>query len=62
MQKLTSPFDIAEDMVKIEIPEAEYDNTTQTRYDMANPVLAITWNATQTYDSYGKPKDSDNDK
>jgi hypothetical protein len=57
-----SPFDIAEDLLTIELPESTYDSNTQTRYDVVNPVLAITWSATQTFDSSGKPKDSDNDK
>ena len=62
MQTQTSPFDIAEDLVKIELPEAEYDNNTQTRFDISNPTLAITWNATQTFNSNGTPRDSDNDQ
>ena len=62
MQTLTSPFDIAEDVVTIELPEAEYNNNTQTRFDSSNPVRTITWNATQTFDSKGAPRDSDNDK
>lgn len=61
MQTLTSPFDIAEDVTKIEIPETEYNINTQTRFDIANTILAITWNQTQTYDGTGKPRDSDND-
>ena len=62
MQTQTSPFDIAEDLVKIELPEAEYDNNTQTRFDISNPTLATTWNATQTFNSNGTPRDSDNDQ
>lgn len=62
MQTLTSPFDIAEDVVTIELPEAEYNNNTQTRFDIANPILATTWNTTQTFDTKGAPKDKDNDK
>jgi hypothetical protein len=61
MQTLTSPFDLAEDLVTIEIPEDEYNNNTQTRFDVADPVLSITWNATQTFNSNGTPRDSDND-
>ncbi|MBE0675471.1 MAG: hypothetical protein IH591_12490 [Bacteroidales bacterium] len=62
MDTKISPFDIAEDVLTIELPESEYDNNTQTRYDVVNPVLAITWGQTQTFDINGKPKDSDNDK
>lgn len=62
MNTKISPFDIAEDVLTIELPESKYDNNAQTRYDVVNPVLAITWGQTQTFDSSGKPKDSDNDK
>ncbi len=62
MEKLTSPLDIAEDIVKIELPEVEYNNNTQTRFDVINPILAVTYNATQTFYNGGKPRDSDNDQ
>jgi len=62
MKNLVSPFDLAEDVIAIDLPENEYDSKTQTRYDVVNPVLAITWGQTQTFDIHGKPKDSDNDK
>ena len=61
MKTQTSPFDIAEDLVTIDLPEDEYNKNTQTRFDIANPILATTWNATQTFDSKGQPRDSDND-
>lgn len=57
-----SPFDIAEDLLTIELPDSKYDSNTQTRYDVVDPILAITWNGTQTFDSSGRPKDSDNDQ
>lgn len=62
MNTKISPFDIAEDLLTIELPDSKYDSKSQKRYDVVDPVLAITWNATQTFDSSGKPKDSDNDK
>ena len=57
-----TPFDIAEDVTAIQLPESEYNNNTQTRFDMLNPTLSITRNTTQTFDSKGLPKDRDDDK
>lgn len=62
MKTLTSPFDIAEDLVSIKLPDSEYNQETQTRFDMTDPLHATTYNATQTFDHLGKPKDNDNDK
>jgi hypothetical protein len=62
MQTKTTPFDIAEDVVTIELPKAEYNFDTQTRFDVVNPILAVTWNTTQTFGTKGEPRDSDNDK
>lgn len=61
MYKQTSPFDIAEDVVTVELPELNYDKKTQTRYNRFDPVAGTTWNATQTFSSSGQPRDSDND-
>lgn len=62
MNSKISPFDIAEEVSTIELPDSKYDSINQIRYDVVNPVLAITWGQTQTFDSLGKPKDSDNDQ
>lgn len=61
MNTKISPFDIAEDLLTIELPDSKYNSNTQTRYDVVDPVLAITWHATQTFDNSGKPVDRDND-
>jgi hypothetical protein len=60
-EKLT-PFDIAEDTIKIVIPESEYNIKSQVRFDKIDPVLSITRNATQTFDIHGRPNDNDDDK
>jgi hypothetical protein len=62
MKTLQSPFDIAEPLVKINLPEQEYDRVTQMRFDMVDPLQATTYNGTQTFDHQGKPRDADNDK
>ena len=59
-----SPYDLAEEVTVLELPENEYNHKTQTRFDVVNPILAATttYNGTQTFDSKGQPKDNDNDK
>lgn len=61
MSKLT-PFDLATDVSVVEIPEAEYSSLNQSRFNTISPKMGTTWNATQTFDSKGQPKDKDNDK
>ncbi|WP_146180616.1 hypothetical protein [Limnohabitans curvus] len=53
--------ELATEPTKINLKEVDYSCETQTRFNIGNEALAITWNATQTFDHNGKPKDSDND-
>lgn len=59
-----SPFDLAQPIKALQIQDNAYDFLTQTRFDVVNPILASTSTAagTQTFDAYGKPKDSDSDR
>ena len=57
-----SPYDIADDVMTIEIPNNEYNFNTQSRFDVLSTPMATTYNATQTFDMTGKPKDNDHDK
>ena len=61
MEFKTTPFDIAEDVIKVTLPETDYNSVTQTRFDSSDASMSITWNATQTFNSSGQPTDSDND-
>ena len=62
MKTKISPYDIADDVMTIEIPDNDYNFNTQSRFDVLSTPMATTYNGTQTFDSYGKPKDQDNDK
>lgn len=61
MDTKLSPYDIAEDVVTIEITDEEYNDASQVRFDKITPLNAITWSQTQTFGSGGVPKDKDND-
>jgi hypothetical protein len=54
-------MDIASDVTVLEFPDVNYNFTSQTRFDLSNTALSTTWNATQTFDSTGRPSDSDHD-
>lgn len=56
------PSDLAKPKVKLDVSRQVYDHRTQTSIGDSSIVFAITWNATQTFDHKGNPKDSDNDK
>ena len=62
MKTKISPYDIADDVMTIEIPDNDYNFNTQSRFDIVGTPMASTYNATQTFDMTGKPKDSDHDK
>ena len=66
MPALLSPTDLARPAINIPEEETEYDYSTQTRFGISSDKqirpMATTYNGTQTFDSHGKPKDSDNDK
>jgi len=53
--------ELATEPTKINLKEADYSCEAQTRFNIGNEALAITWYATQTFDHNGKPKDADND-
>jgi hypothetical protein len=57
----TTPADLARARISVDLPEAEYSHSSQTRFAAADVSNAITWNATQTFDPKGKPIDRDND-
>ena len=59
-----SPFELAQHIEVLQIEDNDYNCLSQTRFDVVNPILASTSTSagTQTFDSYGKPKDSDSDK
>ena len=61
MKKLT-PSDLAVDVLAIGIPDNNYNFGDQTRFSSISPTMGTTWNATQTFDTKGQPKDKDNDK
>lgn len=52
---------LAVESKKINLKDADYSSEQQTRFNVESDALSITWNATQTFGSDGKPKDSDND-
>jgi hypothetical protein len=62
MATMTSPFDIAEDIFAIDLPEAPYSVIGQTRFGINDPLCATTFNQTQTFNSKGQASDKDNDK
>jgi hypothetical protein len=62
MKNNLSPSDLAEPIVQLILPDAEYDFVRQTRFDTLGPDMTITWNATHTFGADGKPKDLDNDR
>ena len=59
--KLT-PAAIAQPKVALNVPDQAYDHKTQRISGDSSVILATTWNATQTFNSQGKPTDKDNDK
>lgn len=61
MENKLTPYDIAEDVVRIEITEEDYKDALQVRFDKITPLNAITWSQTQTFGTGGVPKDKDND-
>lgn len=61
MKAKISPYDLAEDVMTIEIPDSDYNFDTQSRFNDLSTSMASTYNATQTFDQWGKPKDRDND-
>lgn len=62
MKTKISPYDIADDVMTIEIPDSDYNFNTQSRFDVVNSPMAVTWNTTQTFGTSGQPKDVDNDR
>ncbi len=62
MKKRLSPADLAEPIVRLTLPDAEYDFRRQVRFADLGPDMTITWNATHTFGADGKPKDLDNDR
>jgi len=61
-QQPLSPLDLAEPIVGVDLPEADYDFQSQVRFADLGPEMTITWNATHTFGADGKPKDLDNDR
>jgi hypothetical protein len=57
-----TPRDLADAKICIDVTGRKYSHVTQTGVDQAGAISTITWNATQTYNTNGQPKDSDNDK
>lgn len=55
------PLDLMVEPVCPGTSEAEYDWKAQAR-PLGDEVTSITFNATQTFDPKGNPRDSDNDK
>ncbi len=62
MKEKLTPSDLAVDIIAVEIPETNYNLIDQTRFSSISPTMGTTWNATQTFDTKGQPKDKDNDK
>ena len=60
-RKLT-PTAIARPKISLNVPDHSYNHETQTVHGDSLVIFATTWNATQTFDSNGRPKDKDNDK
>jgi hypothetical protein len=54
--------DLAVESKKISLKDADYSVEQQTRFNMEDDALSITFNGTQTFASNGRPSDSDNDK
>ncbi len=61
METFISPFEIAENVIAIQIDDANYNNKTQMRFENLDPILMGTYHGTWTYAYKGQPKDSDND-
>ncbi len=55
-------MDYAEDCVVVVLPDVDYNERTQVRFDFLTTHMAVTHNATCTYDPWGKPTDNDNDQ
>lgn len=53
--------ELATEPTKINLKEADYSCANQTRFNIGNEALAMTFNATQTFDHKGKPSDNDHD-
>ena len=60
-RKIT-PQDLRQPKIKVGIEKLPYDHERQSLLGDANVIYMVTTNATQTFDSSGKPKDRDNDK
>mgnify|MGYP006179390271 CR=1 FL=1 len=61
METFISPFEIAENVIAIQIDDANYNNKTQMRFENLDTIIMGTYQGTCTYDYKGQPKDSDND-
>lgn len=61
VHKIT-PTELSARKVKLCAPMQAYRHESQTNESDLESILTVTFNATQTYDSNGKPKDRDNDK
>jgi hypothetical protein len=59
---LASPKSLSVRPLGVTIPSSTYRHNEQRRFDSSNQPMMITFNATQTFDGSGRPKDSDNDK
>ena len=56
------PEDISRPAVRIDLQEMKYDHAMQVSLIEGDRITMVTFNATQTFDSRGNPRDSDNDR
>lgn len=57
-----TPADLSTEMTSVEISDVPFDRERQIRYTVKENIVMTTFNATQTFDAKGTPKDRDNDK
>lgn len=60
-RKIT-PHDLCQPKIKIGVEKLTYSHESQSMHGDSNVIYMVTYNATQTFDQGGKPRDKDNDK
>lgn len=56
------PTNLGQPKIKLSVVDADYSHERQANLDQPGQIYMTTFNATQTFDSKGRPADKDNDK
>jgi hypothetical protein len=59
--EIITPLMLATVPLKIEVDQAKYSHVEQKQVVAQFTTRPVTFNATQTFDANGRPRDSDND-